>query len=134
MQQQIEALTQQVTALPMIVQQHQQQQQRQPHPNPRFVEEEEDVVNDEEVGNPFARDLPRGRRPVQTVSRWWEVGLKIDIPEFKGGSQAEEFLGWLFAVEKVLDFKDVPEDKRVALVATWFWGRAIAWWQQIKLT
>ena len=88
MQQQIEALTQQVTALPMIVQQHQQQKQRQPHPNPCFVEEEEEVVNDEEVGNPFARDLPRGTQPVETGSRWWEVGLKIDIPEFKGGSQA----------------------------------------------
>ena len=60
--------------------------------------------------------------------------MKIDIPEFKGGSQAEEFLGWLFAVEKVLDFKEAPEDKQVALLATHFRGRAVAWRQQIKLT
>ncbi|GFY97122.1 hypothetical protein Acr_11g0014280 [Actinidia rufa] len=49
-------------------------QQRQPHPNPVFVEEEE-AADDEEVGSPFARDLPqgRGRRPIEIGSRRWEL-------------------------------------------------------------
>ncbi|CAL9001111.1 unnamed protein product [Prunus brigantina] len=37
-------------------------------------------------------------------------------------------------IEEVLDFKDVPQDKRVPLVATRFRGRATAWWQQLKQT
>jgi hypothetical protein len=48
--------------------------------------------------------------------------------------QTEEFLDWVAAVEEILDFKRVPEDRRVSLVATKFRGRAAAWWQQLKQT
>nr|GFC25374.1 reverse transcriptase domain-containing protein [Tanacetum cinerariifolium] len=38
------------------------------------------------------------------------------------------------AVEEVFEFKEVPENKRVTLIATKLHGRASAWWQQLKLT
>jgi hypothetical protein len=41
-------------------------------------------------------------------------------------------LDWIAAIEKVLDFKGVPENRRVSLVATKFWGRVAEWWQQLK--
>ena len=65
-------------------------------------------------------------------SNRWESGFKLDIPEFKGCLQPEEFLDWVAAVEEILEFKEVPQDKRVSLVATKFRGRAAAWWQQLK--
>jgi hypothetical protein len=46
--------------------------------------------------------------------------------------QPGEFLNWVAVVEEVLDFKEVPDDRRVPLVATKFWGRDVAWWQQQK--
>ncbi|GJV41637.1 putative nucleotidyltransferase, ribonuclease H [Tanacetum coccineum] len=46
----------------------------------------------------------------------------------------EGFIDWLVAVEEVFEFKDVPENKRVSLIATKLRGRASAWWQQLKLT
>jgi hypothetical protein len=42
--------------------------------------------------------------------------------------QPEEFLDWVAAVEEILDFKRVPEDRWVSLVATKFRGRAATWW------
>ena len=36
-------------------------------------------------------------------------------------------------VEEVLDFKGVFEDKKMSLVEKKLHGRAIAWWQQLKL-
>ncbi|KAH7836443.1 hypothetical protein Vadar_001255 [Vaccinium darrowii] len=66
--------------------------------------------------------------------RPWESGLRIDLPEFQGGLTPEEFLDWVAAMDEVLEFKQVPEDKRVLLVATRFRGRAAAWWQQLKQT
>ena len=66
--------------------------------------------------------------------RPWESGLRIALPEFQGGLTPEEFLDWVAAMDEVLEFKLVPEDKRVSLVATRFRGRAAAWWQQLKQT
>ncbi|KAB5511953.1 hypothetical protein DKX38_028981 [Salix brachista] len=118
LQQQVEALTQQLAA---AMSQHR-------GPNPQDMEEES-----EEDENPFAPQ-PAQRRPANDESRRWETCLKVDIPEFHGGLQADEYLDWINAVDEVLDFKQVHEDRRVALVATRLRGRAGAWWQQVKKT
>ncbi|XP_076925764.1 uncharacterized protein LOC143588719 [Bidens hawaiensis] len=44
------------------------------------------------------------------------------------------FSDWLATVEELFEFKDVPENMRVPLIATGLRGRASAWWQQLKLT
>ena len=41
--------------------------------------------------------------------------------------QAEDFIDWMNAVERVFEYKDVPEDKKVILVTTKLHGRAFAW-------
>jgi len=96
-------------------------------------EEEEERYDSEETENPFGNHRQRRQVPPRDHGRW-ESGFKLEIPEFKGCLQPEEFLDWVAAVEEVLDFKDVPQDKRVPLVATRFRGRAAAWWQQLKQT
>ncbi|XP_020872641.1 uncharacterized protein LOC110226211 [Arabidopsis lyrata subsp. lyrata] len=62
----------------------------------------------------------------------WETGFKVDIPEFVGGIRGDSLLDWLVAVEEVLEFKGVPNNRRVSLVATCFRGHAASWWQQLK--
>jgi hypothetical protein len=95
--------------------------------------EEEDARVEDENGNPFAeREVHRHQPLVQAQANRWESAFKLDIPEFNGGLQPEEFLDWIAAIEEVLDFKGVPEDRRVSLVATNFRGRAATLWQQLK--
>ncbi|GJU37887.1 putative nucleotidyltransferase, ribonuclease H [Tanacetum coccineum] len=61
--------------------------------------------------------------------------MRINIPEFDGKTlNPEGFIDWLVTVEEVFEFKEVPENKRVSLIATKLRGRASAWWQQLKLT
>ncbi|KAL2476343.1 putative ubiquitin-conjugating enzyme E2 26 [Abeliophyllum distichum] len=67
---------------------------------------------------------------IETLSS--EAEVAVDIPEFQGSLEADDFLDWLGAVEEILEFKDVWADKLVSLVATRFRGRAAAWWQQLK--
>ncbi|CAL9247404.1 unnamed protein product [Arabidopsis halleri] len=91
------------------------------------------------VDNPFAANQQAGnqdivvRRQDQRESRW-ELGFKVDIPEFNGGIRGDSLIDWLVTVEEILDFKQVPNDRRVPLVATKFRGHAASWWQQVKLT
>jgi len=118
LQQQVETLTQQLAA--SMAQHH--------DPNPQDVEEESE--GDE---NPFATQ-PVQMRPAHDESRRWETGLKVDIPEFHGGLHADEYLDWINTIDEVLKFKQVLEDRRVALVATKLRGWARAWWQQVKKT
>jgi hypothetical protein len=108
------------------------QDRRRHIPSPHDLEEEDARVEDEN-GNPFVEHRVHRHQPlVQAQANWWESGFKLDIPKFNEGLQPEEFLDWIAAVEEVLNFKGVPEDRRVSLVATKFRGRAAAWWQQLK--
>jgi hypothetical protein len=66
---------------------------------------------EDEDRNPFAGHRVHGHQPlVQAQANWWESGFKLDIPEFNGGLQPDEFLDWIAAVE-VLEFKEVHEDR-----------------------
>ena len=96
-------------------------------------EDEVDYNVGDEMENPFAGHRRRRERPLVSYnSNKWESRFKLDIPEFKGCLPPEEFLNWVAAVEEILEFKEVPQDKRVSLVATKFRGCAAAWWQQLK--
>jgi hypothetical protein len=46
----------------------------------------------------------------QTHANQWEASFKLDILEFQGCLQPEEFIDWVAVVEEVLDFKEVPDD------------------------
>ncbi|CAN1221662.1 hypothetical protein LINGRAPRIM_LOCUS347 [Linum grandiflorum] len=81
--------------------------------------------------NPFAGH--RYRSPERPSHRW-EQGFRVEIPTFDGSLQLEEFIDWLSQVEEILDFKEVPEGRRVSLVTIRLRGRAQAWWQQLKQT
>ncbi|GJV73204.1 reverse transcriptase domain-containing protein [Tanacetum coccineum] len=98
---------------------------------------------DEGSENPFFEDddsssddqPDRPRRNQREDNRRWESGMRINIPEFDGKTlNPEGFIDWLVTVEEVFEFKEVPENKRVSLIATKLRGRASAWWQQLKLT
>ena len=41
------------------------------------------------------------------------IDFKVEVPEFEGKLDPEEFLDWLHTVERVFKYKDVLEDKKV---------------------
>ncbi|KAL2527314.1 Uncharacterized protein Adt_12368 [Abeliophyllum distichum] len=79
-----------------------------------------------EVASVINRHQPQVNREDHETNRQWEFGLRVDIPEFQGSLEADDFLDWLGAIEEILEFKDVSADKHVFLVATRFRGRAAA--------
>ncbi|XP_009106784.1 uncharacterized protein LOC103832518 [Brassica rapa] len=63
-----------------------------------------------------------------------EKKFQIRIPKFSGGPTAEELLDWIVTVEEILEFKHVPLNQCVPVVAMQFRNRAAAWWTQLKTT
>jgi len=43
--------------------------------------------------------------------------FRVEIPEFEGKLDHEEFLVWIYTGERVFEYKEVPKDKEVKLVA-----------------
>ena len=39
--------------------------------------------------------------------------MKVDVPEFDGKTQGDTFLDWLFTVERIFEFKEFAEEKKV---------------------
>ncbi|GJW46282.1 hypothetical protein Tco_0077928 [Tanacetum coccineum] len=79
---------------------------------------------DEQSENPFFegdgyRQLKRLRRNQREDNRRWEFGIRVNILMFDGDTlNPEGFIDWLVAVEEVFEFKEVPENKKVSLIAT----------------
>ncbi|PKU62434.1 hypothetical protein MA16_Dca029070 [Dendrobium catenatum] len=54
------------------------------------------------------------------------------MPEFEGRMDPDEFLDWLHTVERVLEFKEIPADRIVKLVAIKLKKGASLWWENLK--
>ena len=98
------------------------------------VEERDDEQSDhEDDANPFAilgENRPRAQ-PAQPHDHW-DQSFKFEIPEFHGSQVAEDLLDWIATVDEILEFKHVPLDQCVPVLAMRFRSRATAWWTQLK--
>jgi hypothetical protein len=56
----------------------------------------------------------------------------VDIQEFEGRIQTDEFIDWLNTIEKIFDYKDVPDHNKVKLVAIKLRKHAFIWWEHLK--
>jgi hypothetical protein len=69
--------------------------------------------------NPSAECRTHGcQHHAQAHAARWVNGFKLNILEFQGDLQPEKFLDRVAAAGEVLDFKEVPEDRQISLVAT----------------
>jgi len=76
-------------------------------------------------------ETSRGARRTNRRPREAHLNFKVDIPEFEGKLDPDEFLDWLQTVERVFDFKDIPDEKKVKLVALKLRRYASTWWANI---
>ena len=76
----------------------------------------------------------RHRTPQQThgVDPLRSLGFRMEIPEFAGGVQPDEFIDWIHTVERVFDLKEVPDSLKVKLVAVKLKKHASLWWEHLK--
>ncbi|XP_021737357.1 uncharacterized protein LOC110703884 [Chenopodium quinoa] len=52
--------------------------------------------------------------------------------DFEGGVHPDEFIEWLHTVERVFDFKDIPDERKVKSVTIKFKKHASIWWENLR--
>ncbi|EOX92171.1 Gag-pol polyprotein-like protein [Theobroma cacao] len=91
--------------------------------------------DEENDTNPFHQNLSSDEevpiRRLRTAAAR-DLGIKVDIPEFEGRLHPDDFLDWLYTVERVFELKDIPDEKSVKLVAIKLKKHASIWWENLK--
>ncbi|GJZ17974.1 reverse transcriptase domain-containing protein [Tanacetum coccineum] len=60
------------------------------------------------------------------------LGIRTEIPEFKGRLCSDNFLDWLRMVDRIFDLRDTPDPIKVKLVAIRLKKSASLWWDHVQ--
>jgi len=72
------------------------------------------------------------RRPRRTRrDKQHFMDFKVEIPEFEGRLDPDEFIDWMNTMERMFEYKEVPNDKKVMLVALKLHMYASIWWNNV---
>ncbi|PWA46995.1 hypothetical protein CTI12_AA504100 [Artemisia annua] len=87
----------------------------------------------EEDENPWGVNRPERDRRFRPgrYNSFQNLGVKVDIPDFKGKSHPDEFIDWLYTVERVFDIKNLSDEQKVKLVAIKLKKNASIWWEHV---
>jgi len=55
----------------------------------------------------------------------------VEVPEFEGRLNPDDFLEWLQTVERIFDYKEIPEEKKLKLITFRFRTHASLWWSNL---
>ncbi|GKV08452.1 hypothetical protein SLEP1_g20076 [Rubroshorea leprosula] len=134
----MEELRQQIQRLQERLEAFEGQQAQHPQDEPHESEEDTDDENPfhhlrDNESSSSTEKVHRRQRPQQNAApKSTDLGIKIDIPDFEDRLQPDEFIDWLQIVERVFELKDIPDDKRVKLVAIKLKKHASIWWENLK--
>ncbi|GKV50474.1 hypothetical protein SLEP1_g57175 [Rubroshorea leprosula] len=133
----MEELCQQIQRLQERLEAFEGQQAQHPPDEPHKSEEDTDNENPFHhlKNNESSSSIERVccRHPQQNVApKSTNLSINIDISDFEGCLQQDEFIDWLHTVEPVFELKDIPDHKRVKLIAIKLKKHASIWWENLK--
>ncbi|KAI4320315.1 hypothetical protein MLD38_033811 [Melastoma candidum] len=79
--------------------------------------------------NPWREESQRGSSPEYRRQERRASTMRVQIPEFEGNLDPNEFIDWMHTVERIFDYEDVPEDRKVKLAALKLKKYASLWWE-----
>ena len=94
-------------------------------PIPFHVEESDEEANNYQV-NSSDEEVPRRKRQGSNLE-----DFRVEIPEFEGKLDPDHFLDWLQTIERIFEYKEVPEENKVKLVALKLRKYASIWWANL---
>ncbi|KAI9156366.1 hypothetical protein LWI28_005047 [Acer negundo] len=89
-------------------QQNHHQQKRNRHEARKEEEDQNPFGVDDDSSDEDHVNLRQRRQPNRR-----DRNVKVDVPEFNGKMQCDVFLDWLYTIERIFDFKEYSEERKV---------------------
>ncbi|XP_031401155.1 uncharacterized protein LOC116211083 [Punica granatum] len=91
-----------------------------------------EIHEEDEEENPFHEESDSSNERASLRHYGHEdYSVKVDILDFKGHLNPEDFINLLATVELVFKYKSIPEDKKVKLVAIKLKKHSSIWWENL---
>jgi len=97
---------------------------------PRSARGEEEEKEPHSHGSSSEDASPRTQRRRRRHSSNFN-DFKVDISEFEGKLDPDDFIEWLQTVERIFDYKEIPKDKKVKIMALKLRKYASLWWTNL---
>ncbi|GAV74177.1 hypothetical protein CFOL_v3_17658 [Cephalotus follicularis] len=75
---------------------------------------------------------PRGRMRRRNKADDNDRGLHLDIPDFDGSLNPDDFVDWMNAIERLFDYKDYTEEKKFKVAILKLKKYARLWWENVR--
>jgi len=69
-------------------------------------------------------DEPRNQNRRQ---RNWDYRIKIDVHNFEGKLQPEQFIEWVEKIDQFFEWKEIPDNRKVKFASLKLTGHALTW-------
>ncbi|GAV91285.1 hypothetical protein CFOL_v3_34682 [Cephalotus follicularis] len=93
------------------------------HQIPIDVENSDEDMSDED---------PRGRIRRRNKADDNDRGLHLDIPDFDGSLNPDDFVDWMNAIERLFDYKDYTEEKKFKFAILELKKYASLLWENVR--
>jgi len=86
------------------------------------------------VNNPNAQnseseeEVPRNQN---RRHRNWDHGIKIDVHNFEGKLQPDQFIKWVEKIDQFFEWKEIPDNRKVKFASLKLTGHALTWWKNL---
>lgn len=87
------------------------------------------VDSEVEEENPWHEEARRESSPENRRPERRAPTVNVQIPEFEGNLDPEEFIDWMHTVERIFDYEEVPDERKVKLAALKLKKYASLWWE-----
>ena len=95
-----------------------QKELRSSHSSNSFESDQDEDNHDESHHLNSASEEDPYRRPRRNRRNASNFGdIKVEVPEFEGRLDPDDLLEWLQTIERIFDYKEILEEKKVKLVA-----------------
>ena len=81
---------------------------------------------------PHPNDLGRYRVRDRDDNGYHNFNPKVDILEFEGKTNVDDFFDWLNTIEKAFEFHEPSEHKKVKLITLKLRKHVSFWWENLK--